>query len=224
MSLKILAAGTFTAEELGGFPVPPAWRKATRNMIMTTASVERALKQIPGLNIAGDPSVAFVLASTSGELDTSADFMATWAKSRMARPVLFQNSLHNATTGFAAIHFKITGPVFTMSSLEASPQECLETADILLKEKSCRVCIVTVSEGHKVLAGLIGCSESVREGACTLVVTDAANAAALGVKPIAELPENLKSLNYTRQTKSLPLVSIENSGFFALVSELGAAK
>jgi hypothetical protein len=223
MSLKILAAGTFTAEDLGAYPVPPAWRKATRNMIMTTASVERALKQIPGLNIAGDPNVGFVLASTSGELDTSADFMATWAKSRMARPVLFQNSLHNATTGFAAIHFKITGPVFTLSGLEASPQECLETADMLLKEKSCRVCIVTVSEGHKALAGLIGCSD-VREGACTLIVTDAANAALLGIKPIADIPENLKSLNYTRQTKSLPLVSIENSGFFALVSELGASK
>jgi hypothetical protein len=162
-----------------------------------------------------------VLASTSGELDTSADFMSTWAKSRMARPLLFQNSLHNATTGFASIHFKITGPVFTMSALEASPQECLETAEALLRENSCRACIVTVVESHKALAGLIG-ENQVREGACTLIVTD--NFEALGLKAIGEVPKDLSAWNYACDVKTLPLVSIDRSGFFALARELGAGR
>ncbi|MGZ3721723.1 MAG: beta-ketoacyl synthase chain length factor [Bdellovibrionales bacterium] len=221
MTLNILGAGVFVSEDLQGFAVPPAWRKATRNMIMATASIDKALKKVSGLEIAGNPDVGFVLGSIAGELETSADFMSTWAKSRMARPVLFQNSLHNATTGFASIHFKIVGPSFTMSGLEGTPEECVSMARSLLLEKICRVCIVTLVEGHKNMATWIG-ESMVNEGACSLVLSTEENCAALGLKSLGDLPSDMSNLNYSPNEKTKPLVSISESGFFARAVELGA--
>jgi hypothetical protein len=216
----VLGAGIFQGDELTGFPLPPAWRKATRNMVMATASIERALASLTGLQVAGNPEVALVLGSASGELETTADFLSTWAKSKMARPILFQNSLHNATTGFAAIHFKIMGPVFTMSSFATAPQEGVEMAEMLLKENSAKVCIVTMVEGHKALAERIG-EENVREGACSLVLTSAEYAQEQRFVARAELPQNLASFNYTPEPQTKPLLSIARSGFFKFA--LGAS-
>ena len=165
--MNVIAAASFAAEDLAGYPVPPAWRKATRNMIMATASIERALALVPEVKI--DGRVALILGSSSGELEASADFLSTWAKLRMARPVLFQNSLHNASTGFASIQFKISGPSFTVSAKQRTPLECIELARILLAEKQAEVALVTLVEGHKVLSDQIGIT-SAREGACTLVM------------------------------------------------------
>lgn len=216
----VLGAGIFQADELSGFPLPPAWRKATRNMIMATASIERALALVKDLEVAGNPEVALVLGSAAGELETTAEFLSTWAKSKMARPILFQNSLHNATTGFASIHFKITGPVFTMSSLETAPQEGIEMAEMLLKENAAKVCIVTMIEGHKALAETIG-EENVREGACSLVLSSEEFAQERRLNACAELPKNLASLNYTPESQTKPLLSIARSGFFKFA--LGAS-
>ena len=127
MKIVIVGAGIFTAEDLVGYTVSPLWRKATRNMTMAAASIERALES-SGLAVRGNPEVGLVLGSSSGELETSAEFMSTLAKSAMARPLLFQNSLHNATTGFASIAFQLTGPSFTVSVGENTPEECLRMA------------------------------------------------------------------------------------------------
>jgi len=219
--MKVLGAGIFLAEELAGFQAPPAWRKATRNMVTATASIERALAQA-GVNVAGDHEIGFVLGSTAGELETSADFIGTWSKSRLARPLLFQNSLHNATTGFASIHFQLTGPSFSMSALEATPEECLGMAKMLIAEKSCKACIVTLVEGHKTLAKLMG-ELSVSEGACTLVVSSEDACRENGWAPRAEIAD-LKALNYPRADVHAPLVAIQDSGFFARARDWGAGK
>src|SRR5262249_14174836 len=123
--------------------------------------------------------------------------------------------------GFAAIHFKITGPVLTMSSLETAPQECAEMAGMLLKENSCRVCIVTVVEGHRALADAIG-EPDVREGACTLVLSTEPNARDLGLVMRAEMPKNLTSLNASPDPQTRPLMSIARSGFFKFAARAGS--
>jgi hypothetical protein len=210
MSLQILGAGTFVADELTAFASPAAWRKASRNMIMATVSIERAVRQVPELQIA--KNLGLVVGSSSGELETSAEFLTTWSKSKMARPVLFQNSLHNATTGFASINFQITGPTITMSARETTPEECVEMASSLLREKQCRVCIVTLVEAHKTLANWIG-EQNIREGACTLIL------AADERSGVGKLP-SAKSLNYVLSSRHQPLIPIDGSGFFALASEL----
>ncbi len=214
MSLKVLGSGIFMAEELSAFAMPPAWRKATRNMVMATGSIERALAQVPNLSVSGNSDVGFVLGSSSGELETSADFLTTWSKSQMARPVLFQNSLHNATTGFSSIHFKLSGPSFTVSVLYRTPEECMQLARGLLFERTCRVCIVTLVESHKTLANWIGESD-LSEGACTWIVSDEEACRDLGLKMSRDFAEDFSVLNYTNQDSHLPLISIDASGFFA---------
>jgi 3-oxoacyl-(acyl-carrier-protein) synthase len=209
MTLKILGAGTIKAIELEEMVTPAAWRKASRNMILATLSIERALRQVPELQVAKNHEVGLVLGSSSGELETSAEFLTTWSKLKMARPVLFQNSLHNATTGFASIHFQITGPSITMSARETTPQECVDMAANLLHENECQACIVTLVEAHKTLANWIG-EDRICEGACTLI---------LGLSSGVDLPE-VSLLNYVLTSRNQPLVPIDNSGFWGLAREL----
>lgn len=165
----VISAAAFRGEDLSTFTAPPAWRKATRNMVMAAASIQRALAKVPKVQVAGSMRVGFVLGSCSGELDTSVEFLSTWAKSAMARPVLFQNSLHNATTGFCSIQLQQIGPSFTVSSLENTPGECLALAEGLLREGLVDYCLVTLIEGHKFTTEMLGFSP-VLEGACTFVL------------------------------------------------------
>ena len=214
--IKVLGAGTFAAEELVSLSVPPQWRKATRNMIMATTSIERALQQVTGLNVEHNDLVALVLGSCSGELEATGEFLSTWAKLGMARPVLFQNSLHNASTGFAAIQYKMVGPSFTVSADERTPQECIELARALLVESQARVCIVTLVEGHKVFADALGLS-GVLEGACTLVVSCEPHITDLGLTVRADLAS---PLSYLANPTQRPLIDIQAGGLFSYVREL----
>src|SRR5436305_401111 len=118
MGLKRLSIGRFLGVELGEVNLPPAWRKATRNMIMAAMSMQRAIQNVEENAIfkwpEGREEIGLIVGSRSGEIDVSTEFLATWHKSQMARPILFQNSLHSATTGFLAIQHRITGPTYTV--------------------------------------------------------------------------------------------------------------
>ncbi len=173
--IVIVGAGKFDGIELDSYSAPPAWRKATRNMIMATASIERALVKVPGWMEQFSAETGLVLGSNSGELETSSEFLITLSRTKMARPVLFQNSLHNATTGFASIHYKLTGPTFSVSSGRQNPRECLMLAQSLIQDGICGACLVTLVEGHKMLSGFI--QTSVSEGAATLLLASAEVAA-----------------------------------------------
>lgn len=223
--LKVLAAATFHERDLASFALPPDWRKATRNMILATASMQRALERVPGLNVTGDDQVGFVLGSVAGELETTGDFLATWAKMRMARPVLFQNSLHNATTGFASIHFKLTGPSFTVSSDERTPSECVRMAQSLLQAGLCQVCLVTVIEAHKSMAAAAGI-EPLPEGACTLIVANAKGTgtvqdkptlSANGKFPLTLSEDIISSFDYVPAGLHKPLIDITAGGLYAAI-------
>ncbi len=213
MKLYILGVGSFTAADMSAYAVPPAWRKATRNMVFATASQEQALE---GLDLPAEvrSGMGLVLGTVSGELETSAEFLTTLSKTGVARPLLFQNSLHNATTGFASINFRMNGPSFTVSASERTPRECLELARQLLTEGHCRLCMVTLVEVHKSMAGLI--SEKVNEGACSIVLCN--EETARDFKPLVELSERWFD-DYVA-TASAPLVDLTASSFFTQVRAL----
>ena len=219
MAVKIawLGAGIFGGNELEAMAPRAEWRKATRNMMMATASIERALGPVPGWMDRAGGETGLVLGSSSGELDTSSEFLVTLSKSKMARPLLFQNSLHNATTGFASIHFKLTGPTFTVSSGKRLPLEALDVARSLLTDGICRACLVTLVEGHKLISGMIG--ESVSEGAATVLLAEKDFATEMGFPQAREFIFGDWSADFEIPPAAAPLVPIAQSQFFRRASE-----
>jgi len=220
VKIVLLGQGYFLAPELEGYALPPAWRKATRNMIMATVSMERALKSLPGWIEKAHEQTALVLGSNSGELETSSEFLMTLDRTKMARPLLFQNSLHNATTGFASIHFKLTGPTFSLSSGQRMPGECLEMARALLLDGLCGACLVTLVEGHRLLAGFI--DRQVEEGAVSLLLATESFALQAGyaVAGREEFDFAAWGAPYPDDPSCAPLTSITGSQLFKRVYEL----
>lgn len=216
MTIGILGASVMHPSDLTGWTMPPAWRKATRNMILSVRSMDMALLKAPMALERGRSSVGLVVGTNSGEIETSADFMTTLVRTGMARPLLFQNSLHNATTGFAAIHFGLTGPAFTISDGVRTPTEALNLASMMIQEDVCKVMVVTLVEVHKLVADNIG--QTIPEGACTLVLSSRAYASELNA-PFVPLEAEV-SAPYTTVPEFEPLFDITSSEFYRTAQRL----
>ena len=174
MDLALIAYGTAHAGNLEPYKNLPEFRKATINMTLAAASFDEAFAQAPYLlesqyvNSAG-----LVLGSSYGELGTTISFLEQLSQSQMARPLLFQNSLHNSTLGFLTMRLKLQGPAMTVSNSLVTGENCIELAATLLNDKALPYCVVTAVDS--IVTGLhlddghsIGSSG---EGAATLIVT-----------------------------------------------------
>lgn len=217
MKILLMGYGRFAARDLEGYAVPPQWRKATRNMMTATLSMERALAHVPGWMERAHEETGLVLGSNSGELETSSEFLTTLSRTKVARPLLFQNSLHNATTGFASIHYKLTGPTFSVSSGAQLPLESLEMARSLLSEGICRACLVTLVEVNRMLAGYI--QQDVNEGAATVLLATDEFAAELGFGGKPEFMFEEWSSDYVTDAAAAPLTAISASSFYQRIAE-----
>jgi 3-oxoacyl-(acyl-carrier-protein) synthase len=106
----------------------PEFRKATANMLMAVSVIKPIISRLKNIS-----SVALVLGSNHGELETSKNFLRTLASTGVARPFLFQSSLHNATTGFVTLHYGIQGPSLTVSQSHFTGENVLRTALSLIQ-------------------------------------------------------------------------------------------
>jgi 3-oxoacyl-(acyl-carrier-protein) synthase len=140
MKLHIVAAGVSRGQDLSRFQRDPDFRKATPNMIMGYAALDGVVKKFPKLDTA-----SFVLGSSFGELQTTESFLSTLTKQGLARPLLFQNSLYNATIGFLALKLGATGPSVSVSNRYFTGESCLETASILI-DSGAQLCIALAVE------------------------------------------------------------------------------
>ena len=220
MDLKILGQSIVMLDELKDFKAPPAWRKATQNMMLVCAAIERALMPLKSEFDKSRADFALILETSSGEVGASAEFIRDWSQSRLARPVLFQNSLHNATTGFASIVFGITAPTLTIS---ARSEEALRTAETLLRGGLCRFCIIATAEVHKKLAVLAD-KNDLQEGAAALIVTNTQGVLESKSKVLADL-KNLETVREPVSEKLLnqdPLLSFEQDFIFQLIQKIEA--
>lgn len=127
--MKKLAQHRVRAHEINLDQLDPAFRKATLNMALATLASDEVLKKIP--DVPRD-QISFVLATHFGEVATTMDFLETYRDSQLARPLLFQNSLHNSSLGFACIHLGLTGPAITVSADRETHAAALSTAENLL--------------------------------------------------------------------------------------------
>ena len=196
MNLKILSQGIAREEIIERYRLNPAFRKATRAMMLACASIEAAFESEPlkTLLLKSPETFALVLGSAFGELETTKDFLKTLADTGMARPMLFQNSLHNSTSGFVSIHFKFTGPVLTMSHGLFVAEHAFETANLMLKQNHCDYCVITTVDTflHE-LTGAERNSSAEKSGkietATTFVLTTTERCEKMGLKALGTLED-----------------------------------
>lgn len=117
-------------------------RKATRNMLMAHAVVEKVLQPFPQLIPEFRSNIGVILGTGHGELETTKEYLKCYRQQRAARPLLFQNSLHNSTLGFLSQAFGFTGPVVTQSNLFFTGEKALDTAVLLLRGGQALFCLV----------------------------------------------------------------------------------
>jgi len=194
--MSILVTGMGTAVQNAAFETQlnrlqalPAFRKATRNMMLAYAAVEEALAAT-GQATTDFATCALVFGSSYGEIETTFDFLRHLALEGIARPILFQNSLHNATPGFLTLALGIQGPSFTVSHHHLGAEKALELACDLLHSGAVTQAIVCTAE---VLSGTlierltsdVHEQSPARASAVTLAVAEFVQQRHL--KPLAEL-------------------------------------
>lgn len=162
--MVILSSAISSEQDVTALQMKPAFRKASKKMMMAFVALERALAS-SGLKEFS--SCGLVLNTGFGEIEATGGFLKAFEETRVARPLLFQNSLHNSTTGFLAIHFGIQGPVFTVNHRTEGGLEALEIASTLLEEGLCEHCFVVAVE---TVPPEFAVKDAGLEGAAALVV------------------------------------------------------
>jgi hypothetical protein len=142
--IYLIGAGFSTEKEVERIRMLPEFRKATRNMAMAYASLERLVSEIPTEVLR---ETGLVFGSSHGELETTKEFLKTLAEQRVARPILFQNSLHNSTVGFLAMKIGITAPTVTLGNGMHTAEDVFEAARMLLLDGMLDSVFVTVADG-----------------------------------------------------------------------------
>jgi 3-oxoacyl-(acyl-carrier-protein) synthase len=163
-------------------------------MMLAFAAIEEALSGLNGINLAQTFGASFgmVLGTSLGELDVTQEFLGTLASSGVARPILFQSSLHNATIGLMSLHLGVTGPCLTVSGSHCTGEKALETAQVLLASGMVSCCLtVGVERQSQALAEpmrfLDTWGRPVSDGAGALILANEQGVKALGCKPLAYL-------------------------------------
>jgi hypothetical protein len=141
-NLNIISAASVDFSEHLEILKRPGFRKATTNMALAIAAIEKAITQIKSIFEDNRSDFGLVLVSNSGELETTIDFLKTLDNLKIARPFLFQNSVHNATAGFLSIHLELNSPAVSISSGTFSEEQAIETANLLINGGQCKFCFV----------------------------------------------------------------------------------
>lgn len=129
-TFKLLAQSHLALKDIDQNAIDPAFRRATPNMTLATLACENLLKSVPNIPRS---EISFILGSHFGEIAASLDFLKTYHDTGVPRPILFQNSLHNSTVGFATIQLGLTGPALTVSTDYLTTRSVLDLAENVLE-------------------------------------------------------------------------------------------
>src|SRR5689334_19579342 len=103
MTFKVIGQGTSQSgsDAVKALALRPDFRRATEAMTMAYDSCIQALSPLQSFLSEKDrDDLALYVGSVYGELDATKDFLSEYYNSQIVRPILFQNSLHNAILGF----------------------------------------------------------------------------------------------------------------------------
>lgn len=195
-SVFVAAVGTAKRDECVDMDRDPSFRKATLPMMMAWRALEKALALVTSKSATEDENRSartnwgLVLGTSHGELEVTRDFLVTLATKGLARPILFQNSLHHSTLGFISLKLGVTGPGITVSNHFFSGEDAVSAAIDLIDGGHCDVAITvavdTIVGGLEAALGQYYPGGLIKgEGAGCLILANEAGLKILGVKPLA---------------------------------------
>lgn len=135
MSLKVEYCVECNFRSLAEFQKNPKFRKATPLGVMMVNLLNQISDEIDKNWL---ENTAIVYCSDGGELVKTIEFLDTYFQEKMARPFLFQNSLHSSTIGFLTQWLKFNQAAMTLSYSASQAEEAKEVIGILLKSAFCR--------------------------------------------------------------------------------------
>lgn len=174
----------------------PAFRKATTPMAMAWQAVAKALAQLPDQNQQEQRRTwGLVFGTSHGELDVTKEFLVTLANKGLARPILFQNSLHHSTLGFISLRLGICGPGLTVSRHFFSGEDAVASAREMIQNGDCEVVLTVAVDAmveslDEALGQYYPHGRLVDEGAGCLILASEAGLRSLGLsRPLARLKD-----------------------------------
>ncbi len=199
MNYSIINYAQANANSVQAKAMDPQFRKATRKMILASSAFDACLEPIKDFFEKSDKTTfGLVVGSVIGELESTRDFLLSWHQTKLARPLLFQNSLHNSSAGMISLHYGLTGPVITTSHPMNLSQDSLNLAELMLESQLCSFVFVVNVETESGITGYDG----PREGADVLLLAHPEDAKKHGLsiqntrvkalKPIGFSLENIK--------------------------------
>ena len=163
----------------------PEFRNTSLNMALAHSVLGKIFtSNISLLDFLKQNTTGIFIATSHGELQCSKDFLRSIAIDGIARPILFQNSLHNSILGFVTKAYGLTGPSFTVSSQYFSGEDALCLACDLLDSQIIQYALVvgvdTIPAGIEPLFSALY-REDIKlvEGAGALLLTNEQNLAAI---------------------------------------------
>ena len=135
--LYVTRAAVARKESLASLRAKPELRKATEQMLWAYAAASACLEGSGSSEMLG-----LVLGSGQGEIETTKEYFKFLGRDGMARPFLFQNSLHHSTAGMLSQTLGIKGPSATVSDHFFSGESALDLAQTFLDSAQCSACLV----------------------------------------------------------------------------------
>jgi hypothetical protein len=165
----------------------PDFRKASVPMALAYDAARAAVAGLPDSARATLEDWGLVVGVDHGELEVTKDFLCTLHAKGVARPFLFQSSLHNATLGFLSMRLGLRGPGLTTTTLFFGGEDALTLGADLIAGGDCDACLcigveATCTEMKPVVGALLGDAATPGDGAAAVILTSRAFAAEHGLR------------------------------------------
>jgi len=221
VTIFVAALGTAQRDECIDMDRNPSFRKATLPMMMSWRALEKALLSTKIGTLPADEQKkvrkdwGIVFGTSHGELEVTKDFLVTLATKGLARPTLFQNSLHHSTLGFLSLNLGICGPGITVSNHFFSGEDAILTAIDLIQGGQCDVAVTlavdTLVPGLEAALGQYYPGGKIdTEGAGCLILANKKGLKGFSAAPLAafdQLTINYVETNHKNQAGSIEVRS-----------------
>jgi hypothetical protein len=103
-------------------------RKKSLNTLLAEATIRELFEKVKKINSDLINEFDIFFCTGEGELTKTIEFYQAWTEQNRARPIIFQNSLHNSTLGALSLTFPGVAQGFTISSGDTSAEMGIDAA------------------------------------------------------------------------------------------------